>query len=268
LLAYIGWLADEKDAGRRSVAPTSLTHYLSAIRVMHQSITGQSLGDMPMVAVASRAYGHWYEEDAPRMLRLGVPAHTVLSVWRDGMQTSSDAVLQSATTIVLTFVLGLRESSVLSIAASNVDLTADAITVRLTMSKGRLARDVPPAVYRRISANLPSALDLFALWQRRRGRHPIWLALDADPTSLPPGTVTRMLRSHLASLALSAVGYSSHSLRIGAHTEQVLLNIPLEVRKARFGWGPNSPMEAVYFDRSIRMSAASSWFFGHHATDC
>ena len=34
--------------------------------------------------------------------------------------------------------------------------------------------------------------------------------------------------------------YGAHSLRISAHTVQVLLGIPLEVRMARFGWGPHS----------------------------
>jgi hypothetical protein len=268
LLAYIGWLADEKDAGRRSVAPSSLAQYLSAVRVMHQSITGRPPPDMPMVSVAVRAYGHWFEEDTPRSPRLGVPAHVVLAVWRDGMSAASVAELQSATAIVLAFVLGLRESSALSIPAGNVTLTADAVTVRLTVAKGRVVRNLPPAVYRRVSSTLPSPLDLFALWQDRRDGHPLWLARAGDSPMPQPGTLSRMLRSHLALLSLDSTGYSSHSLRIGAHTEQVLLNIPLEVRKARFGWGPNSPMEAVYFDRSIRLSAASSWFFGHRASEC
>ena len=33
--------------------------------------------------------------------------------------------------------------------------------------------------------------------------------------------------------------FTSHSLRIGSHTEQMLIVVPLEVRLARFGWGSN-----------------------------
>jgi hypothetical protein len=264
LLAYIGWLADEKDANRRAVAPASLAQYLSAVRVMHQSLTGLPLPDMPMVAVAARAYGHWYEEDSIHIPRLGVPAHVALAVWRKGMDATTLPELRTSVTVMLAFVLGLRESSALSILSENVALTADALTVRLSMSKGRVTRTLPPAVYRRVSASVASPVDLFMLWHRRRDGHARWLALAPEAISPTLGALTHMLRAQLLStaLAIDPDGYSSHSLRIGSHTEQVLLHIPLEVRKARFGWGPNSPMEAVYFDRSIRLSAASTWFFG------
>jgi hypothetical protein len=57
--------------------------------------------------------------------------------------------------------------------------------------------------------------------------------------------------------------YTSHSLRIGAHTEQVLLGIPLPVRLARFGWAAGSDeMASLYFDRTLKTSAASHWYFG------
>jgi hypothetical protein len=59
LLAYIGWLSNEKHAGRRFIAPGFPAHHLSAIRVNHRPIIGQSLRYRPMVSVASRACGHW-----------------------------------------------------------------------------------------------------------------------------------------------------------------------------------------------------------------
>lgn len=56
-------------------------------------------------------------------------------------------------------------------------------------------------------------------------------------------------------------------MRIGAHTEQVLLGILLETLLARFARGPNSSgMAALYFDRTIRVSAASYCFFGAFAS--
>lgn len=61
--------------------------------------------------------------------------------------------------------------------------------------------------------------------------------------------------------------YTSHSVRIGLHTEQLLLNIPLEVRLGRFGWAlSSSEMAALYFDRTIMQSSASFWFFGPTAS--
>jgi hypothetical protein len=262
LLAYICWLADEKDSNRRAVAPVSLAQYLSDLRVMHQSLTGLPLPDMPMVAVAARAYGQWYEEDSIHSPRLGVPAHVALAVWRKDMDATTLPELRASVTVVLAFVLGLRESSALCILSENVAFTADALTVCLSMSKGRVARTLPPAVYRRVSASVASPLDLFTLWRRRRDGHASWLALAPEAIAPTPGALTHMLRAQLTALAIDSDSNSSHSLWIGSHTEQVLLHIPLEVRKARFGWGPNSPIEAVYFDRSIRLSAASTWFFG------
>jgi hypothetical protein len=41
------------------------------------------------------------------------------------------------------------------------------------------------------------------------------------------------------------------------------LGIPIEVRKARFGWGPDSDdMTFLYFDRQMCLSPASCWVFG------
>lgn len=61
----------------------------------------------------------------------------------------------------------------------------------------------------------------------------------------------------------TAVKHTSHSLRIGAHTEQILVDIRLEVCLARFVWGPNSQdMSSLYFDRTIKPTAASYRFFG------
>jgi hypothetical protein len=135
---------------------------------------------------------------------------------------------------------GLRESSALILLASKVRLSNDELVVRLSVSKDAIVRDLPPAVYRRVSTALPSPLDLFAAWQRHRDGHVRWLVL-ASEAGARPGTLTSMLRENLARMALPTSGYSSHSLRIGSHRDQVLLNIPPEVRKARFGWGPVLP---------------------------
>ena len=57
--------------------------------------------------------------------------------------------------------------------------------------------------------------------------------------------------------------YTSHSLRIRSHTEQVLMGFPLEARLACFGWGPSSAeMANLYFDRTLQVSPSSIWLFG------
>lgn len=57
--------------------------------------------------------------------------------------------------------------------------------------------------------------------------------------------------------------FKSYSLLIGARTEQLILVIPLEACKARFGLGPESDgMASFYFHGTIRTTTASYWFFG------
>lgn len=118
------------------------------------------------------------------------------------------------------------------------------------------AGQLPPPV-----RGLDHPLDLLVRWALRRPHCDAWLALPDEPP-LRSSALFLMLRQAVLRVGEDPEHLSSHSLRIGAHTEQVLLGVPLEVRKARFGWAPKSPMEAVYFDRSIPMSPDSAWFFG------
>lgn len=93
-----------------------------------------------------------------------------------------------------------------------------------------------------------------------------FFALPGERMSWSAGTMTRALGNCLRALEVPppAQGkFTSHSLRIGAHTEKVLLGIGLEIRLARFGWGPRSQeMAALYFDGTIRLSPSSFWLFG------
>lgn len=56
--------------------------------------------------------------------------------------------------------------------------------------------------------------------------------------------------------------FASHSLHIGAHTEQVQFSTPLAVRMSRIGWiEGNKEMATLYFDWTMRTSGASILFF-------
>lgn len=89
-----------------------------------------------------------------------------------------------------------------------------------------------------------------------------------DPVEWESGSLTDAMKRIFAILDINPPPggkFTSHSLRIGAHTEQVLVGIPLEVRMARFGWENSSQsMPSLYFDRAISVLAASFWFFGCH----
>lgn len=183
------------------------------------------------------------------------------------MSTVEPSCLRDAAMVTFAYCLnGLRDSSVISIEANKVDVQADHLVARLSVVKGRPASTVPLVRYERTTPSHPSPVDLWLRWYHARGNHAAFFALAGERDSLPEQALTRSLERCLARLHVAAPAgskYTSHSLRIGAHTEQVLLGFPLEVRLARFGWGPrSSEMASTYFDRTIRLSAASFWVFG------
>jgi hypothetical protein len=63
LVAYVGWLAIERAAGRRSVSAASLPQYISAVRVVAESFfDGQkalTAGRTTILQAFPRAYGQW-----------------------------------------------------------------------------------------------------------------------------------------------------------------------------------------------------------------
>lgn len=80
-LAYIGWLANERDSGRRRVSCTSLEQYLSAIRLFHTRAIGRPVGPMLFLRDAIRAYQNWEEEKYPKLeQRAGLDAETIQSI--------------------------------------------------------------------------------------------------------------------------------------------------------------------------------------------
>lgn len=111
-----------------------------------------------------------------------------------------------------------------------------------------------------------AAINLFERWARRRPTQARFFALDNYPLKWYTWEINAAIECVFPALSITPPPdgkFTSYSLRIGAHTEKVLLGIPLEAHKARFGWGPNSHgMAALYFGRTIQNTAASYWFFG------
>ena len=56
MLAFIGWLKSSREQGTKKVSAYSIPQYLSAVRVMHQLFTGESVPHYPMVDILRRAY--------------------------------------------------------------------------------------------------------------------------------------------------------------------------------------------------------------------
>lgn len=268
LVAFIGWLKLSRERGTRQVGVTSIPQYVSAVRRMHELYTGRAVPSYPFLESVIRAYGKWEEGNFPKeLVRCGVDAQKMLMIWNLGMQTPLLSILRDCAVCVFAYCLnGLRESSTMTLEASKVHVQSDALTARLCYWKGRRVSTEPLVSYQRVSPEVASPLDLFTRWIRSRGRHPRFFAMDGEPELYVKESLTRALTRCLEELQLRAPPdgqYTSHSLRIGAHTEQVLLAIPLAVRMSRFGWGKSSEeMATLYFDRTIRTSGASVWFFG------
>jgi hypothetical protein len=267
LLGYIGWLTSERECGRRRVSSSSLPQYMSAVRSMHLMLVGTPVPPCPLLAHTLRAYERWEEEHFPALeVRLGISASTVQLVWTAGM--CPDAVLSTVrdcTAVVLAFCLGLRESSALSIQTTDVEHSENFVRLRLSVLKGRAVSRVQPVAYHR-TGDFASPLDLFHKWHAVRSPHSHWLAMAGEPATWQSGKLTAALYRSLQVIHAPTPRhgkFTSHSLRIGAHTEQVLLGYPLAVRLARFGWAPGSEeMASLYFDRTLKTSSASHWFFG------
>lgn len=86
LVGFIGWLALEREAGRRNVSSTSIPQYLSAARQMQIALTGLAPPQFPFVKHAHRAYKKWEEEDFPKLeVRMGITADVVQRIWYLGM---------------------------------------------------------------------------------------------------------------------------------------------------------------------------------------
>lgn len=160
---------------------------------------------------------------------------------------------------------GLCESSVLSVEAANVTFTATTITSRLSIVKGRAASTVDLLRFTK-DGDAPSPMNLWEKWASMRGDHVRFFALPEESVKWQAQLLNMVLHQALERLPINVptgAKYSSHSMQIGSHTEQVMLGIPLEVCLSRFGWGPSSGrMAQVYFDRTILSSDASVGIFG------
>lgn len=243
-MPFIGWIALERKANRRRIVSTSLPKYLSFVRQMQLLLTGRAVPEIPLVTHILRAFKTWEEDQFPQArVRCGIPSTIMQRIWGLGIESDDIRVVRDCTACVFAFCFnGLLESSVMSILFEDVVVAADEILARLSVVKGRSASRQFLVVYHRL-ATISSPFDLFRKWVEIYGTHSLLFSIVGEPTEWVRGSLDQALRRVLQLLHVCPPdqgSYSSHSIRIGTHTEQTLLGIPLEVRLARFGWGAGS----------------------------
>jgi hypothetical protein len=119
LVAYVGWLAQEREAGRRSVSAGSLPQYLTAARTVARSLFGGDTARtrMPLLSALHRAYVKWKAEKYPSLThRGGMPADIVQAIWSHAIQSQARNVVRDGAAVIL----GLRELSLLSLPAEGM----------------------------------------------------------------------------------------------------------------------------------------------------
>lgn len=110
------------------------------------------------------------------------------------------------------------------------------VTARLSMVKVQASSPVPVVEYHRWG-NMTSPIEIIQKWTTARGRHPKLFEIPWEPVEWPRKGLTRAMTGVLQDMDIEPTPggkFTSHSLRIGAHTEKLLVGLPLEVRLARF----------------------------------
>jgi hypothetical protein len=103
-------------------------------------------------------------------------------------------MIWDAAAVILVYVLRLRESSVMSLPAENIEHTAAKMTVRLVLVKGKALRHAVLATYARTGvATLPSPIDLLQKWTGLRPAHALLVGLPEDINDWQLGSLSNTL---------------------------------------------------------------------------
>jgi hypothetical protein len=188
MVAFVGWLAQEREAGRRSVSAGSLPQYLTAARTFARSLFGSDTETttMPLLSALQRAYAKWEAENYPSVTHRGrAPADIVQAIWSHAIQSQARNVVRYGAAVVLAYVLGLRES--LSLPANGVTWDENKVTAQLVVVKGKALRHSIRSSYQLCATNLPSPVDLVAQWDGMRTAHPLFFGMPGEYTEWRSG---------------------------------------------------------------------------------
>lgn len=158
----------------------------------------------------------------------------IQAIWGLVMDTGDPQCLRNTSMVFFGYYMnGLRESLVLSLRADSVQVDCDNMVAPLSVVKGRLASTFPLVPYRLVVPRHPSPVDVWMRWTHGRGRHNGFFGFPGERKKLPEQSLTDALARCLLQVHVGPPAggkLSSHSLRVGARIEQVLLGIPLELR--------------------------------------
>lgn len=65
-VAFIGWLFEERQAGRRRIGSSSIPLYFSAVRQLQLLTNGVSVTELPFFPHVLRAFQRWEEKEIPQ----------------------------------------------------------------------------------------------------------------------------------------------------------------------------------------------------------
>jgi hypothetical protein len=143
------------------------------------------------------------------------------------MYSEERVVIRDAAAVILAYVLGLPESSIMSLPAEKITHTAAKMTVRLVLVKGKALRHAVPTTQARTGvASLPSPINFLQICTGLRPAHALLFGLPGDGKDWQPGSFSKALQRSLhavTSCPPPGTTWTLHSLRIGAHMEQTLL---------------------------------------------
>jgi hypothetical protein len=150
-----------------------------------------------------------------------VQADIVQAIWWHAIQSQAQIVVRDGAAAVLAYLLGLRESSLLSLPAEGMTWDEHQVTAQLVVVKGKELRHSIPSSYQRCDSDLPSPVDLVARCGSMRTAHPLFFGMPGEPTEWRPGGFVLhcdvVLRQHPPLVRPAARG---------PHTPCVLVLIP------------------------------------------
>jgi hypothetical protein len=142
------------------------------------------------------------------------------------MQSKERVVIQDSAAVIIAYVLELRESSVMLPPAKNITHTAPIMTVQLLLLKGKALRHAVPATYAWTGvAYLPSAIEVLQKRTDLPPEHALLIGFPGDRNDWQPGSLSSAFQHSLRAVTRCpppGMTWTSHSLRIGAHTKQTL----------------------------------------------
>jgi len=280
VLSYIGYLFEEDRIHGRSI-----DHYLSAIRTRHNREGLQSPFVNNHHVDLVRAFRHQDERrGALQDVRAAIPCDVIARIRHLGLGAQPYSLTEhQAAMVEFQYLLTWREGSVRTMQVTDVlvrfggQTGEDAahtnlltLTARPRTLKGRLVRGVGACSLTchhspsRLHNRNPLALQLRFYRQRCASSEDSDLYWARTGLVLQPQAVSNALSACLQALQVIPppfCTYTSHSLRSGSVTAQVLINVPLARTVARGAWRNSNMVVNVYFDTRVQVSTEMNLYF-------